>query len=66
VKTASTTGCVNTLGPDVKITLLTCHRHPDQTGAVTDTYDYDAVGNLLHSTSTTPALPEVIRITIEL
>jgi RHS repeat-associated protein len=26
----------------------------DQTGAVTDTYDYDAFGNLLHSTGTTP------------
>jgi RHS repeat-associated protein len=25
----------------------------DQTGAVTDTYDYDAFGNLLHSTGTT-------------
>jgi RHS Repeat len=24
----------------------------DPTGAVTDTYDYDAVGNLLHSTAT--------------
>jgi RHS repeat-associated protein len=26
----------------------------DATGAVTDTYDYDAFGNLLHSTGTTP------------
>ena len=26
----------------------------DQTGAVTDTYDYDAFGNLIHSTGTTP------------
>jgi RHS repeat-associated protein len=26
----------------------------DSTGAVTDTYDYDAFGNLLHSTGTTP------------
>jgi RHS repeat-associated protein len=26
----------------------------DPTGAVTDTYDYDAFGNLLHSTGTTP------------
>ena len=24
------------------------------TGAVTDTYDYDAFGNLIHSTGTTP------------
>lgn len=26
----------------------------DQSGAVTDTYDYDAFGNLIHSTGTTP------------
>jgi RHS repeat-associated protein len=26
----------------------------DQTGAVTDTYDYDAFGNVIHSTGTTP------------
>jgi len=26
----------------------------DQNGAVTDTYDYDAFGNLIHSTGTTP------------
>lgn len=26
----------------------------DLTGAVTDTYDYDAFGNLIHSTGTTP------------
>jgi RHS repeat-associated protein len=26
----------------------------NQTGAVTDTYDYDAFGNLIHSTGTTP------------
>lgn len=26
----------------------------DTTGAVTDTYDYDAFGNLIHSTGTTP------------
>jgi RHS repeat-associated protein len=26
----------------------------DQTGAVTDTYDYDAFGNLIHQTGTTP------------
>ena len=26
----------------------------DKTGAVTDTYDYDAFGNLIHSTGTTP------------
>src|SRR5260370_44741 len=26
----------------------------DPTGAVTDTYDYDAFGNLIHSTGTTP------------
>jgi RHS repeat-associated protein len=26
----------------------------DATGAVTDTYDYDAFGNLIHSTGTTP------------
>jgi RHS repeat-associated protein len=25
----------------------------DKTGAVTDTYDYDAFGNLIHSTGTT-------------
>ena len=26
----------------------------DTTGAITDTYDYDAFGNIVHSTGTTP------------